>query len=270
MRRSAVPLLLLLGACGADRGGAATANYYFTYDPRSLDPALSTDVPTGETVALLFDNLTRLDIDGRLVPGLAASWETDSGGRRYTFHLRRGPAFHDGRPITAADVRASFQRVLAPGSTGGRTWPLLPIAGARAYTEGKAESVAGVGTPNDSTVILTLEQPLNVFPKFLAMPVAAVVPTPTPADFDQRPVGSGPWRFASWAHDDELVLTGNAAYWGGAPALDTLRIRIIPEPLTRAAEYESGRLSVAEIPVGETRRWEQTRAAELQRRPALR
>ena len=63
---------------------------------------------------------------------------------------------------------------------------------------------------------------------------------------------------------------GTRRYWGGAPKSDTLRIRIIPEPLTQAAEYEAGQLSVVEVPVGETRRWEQTHAHELQRRPALR
>lgn len=252
---------------GTDR---ASLNYFFTYDPRSLDPALSTDVPTGEVVALLFDNLTQFDADAQLVPGLARSWETDAAGRSYTFHLRQDARFHDGRPVKAADVRASMRRALAPGTTGGRSWPLYPIRGARAYAAGKAKDVEGLRVPDDSTVVLTLEEPLNVFPKLLAMPVAAIVPTPTPADFDQQPNGSGPWKFVSWSHDDAIVLARNDSYWGGAPKSDTLRIRIIPEPLTQAAEYESGQLSVVEVPVGETRRWQETRAQELQRRPALR
>src|SRR5581483_7419691 len=263
--------LVALAACaGGGAGGGATIEYYLSQDPRSLDPALSTDVPTGELAALLFDNLTRFDPDGRLVPGLARSWETDPSGRTYTFHLRRGVSFHDGRPVLARDVRASFLRALNPRSTGGRTWALLPLAGARAYAAGEADSIAGIAVPDDSTVVLTLEQPLNVFPKLLAMPVAAVVPTPTPPGFDQRPVGSGPWRFVSWAHDDAILLARNPAYWGGPPRMDSLRIRIIPEPLTAAAEYEAGRLSVVETPVGETRRWEERHGAELQRRPALR
>lgn len=263
--------LVALAACaGGGAGGGATIEYYLSQDPRSLDPALSTDVPTGELAALLFDNLTRFDPDGRLVPGLARSWETDPSGRIYTFHLRRGVSFHDGRPVLARDVRASFLRALHPRSTGGRTWALLPLAGARAYAAGEADSIAGIAVPDDSTVVLTLERPLNVFPKLLAMPVAAVVPTPTPPGFDQRPVGSGPWRFVSWAHDDAILLARNPAYWGGPPRMDSLRIRIIPEPLTAAAEYEAGRLSVVEIPVGETRRWEERHGAELQRRPALR
>jgi ABC-type transport system substrate-binding protein len=278
--RLVLPLLLAasglasygLTACGAgrDAGGSRTIEYSLSSDPASLDPALSTDVQTGEVVALLFDNLVQFDADGEARPGLAARWGVDSSGAVYTFHLRPGPTFHDGRAIRAADVAASITRALAPGSRAGRQWPLLPIAGARAYAGGEAKSVTGIRTPDDSTVVFTLEEPLNIFPKFLAMPVAAVVPTPTLAGFDQRPVGSGPWRFVSWNHDDALVLARNERYWGGAPAMDSLRIRIIPEPLTQAAEYESGGLSVVEIPFSETRRWEQSRPDELQRRPAIR
>src|ERR687891_1583397 len=98
MRRFLLATLLALPSC-ADQGGGASLNYYFSYDPRSLDPALSTDVPTGEVVSLLFDNLTQFDADAKLVAGLARSWETDAEGRRYTFHLRSDAAFHDGRPI---------------------------------------------------------------------------------------------------------------------------------------------------------------------------
>lgn len=269
MRLYLLATALVLTAC-ADHGNAATLNYYFTYDPRSLDPALSTDVPTGEVVSLLFDNLTQFDAEAQLRPGLARSWETDLLGRTYTFHLRRDAAFHDGRPIKAADVRASILRALAPGTKGGRGWPLYPISGARAYASGKTEVVDGISIPNDSTVVLQLEEPLNLFPKLLAMPVAAIVPTPTPPNFDQHPIGSGPWKFVSWSHDDAVVLARNERYWGGAPKSDTLRIRIIPEPLTQAAEYESGHLSVVEVPIGETRRWEESHAQELQRRSALR
>jgi len=269
MRRFLLISLLLATACG-DGGNSGTLQYYFTYDPRSLDPALSTDVPTGEVVALLFDNLTQFDVNGELTPGLAAAWSPDSTGRVYTFHLRTAARFHDGTPVRAEHVRQTFLRALDPATRGGRAWPLFPIAGARAYANGEADGVSGIATPDDSTVVLTLDQPLNVFPKLLAMPVTAITPAPLPADFSERPVGSGPWKFVSWVHDDAIVLARNESYWGTRTAAESLRIRIIPEALTQAAEYEAGQLSIVEIPFGESRRWEAEHGAEIMRRPAIR
>jgi ABC-type transport system substrate-binding protein len=269
MRPSVFVLAVVTLACrGASEG--RSLQYYLVSDPRSLDPALSTDVTTGEVIALLYDNLTQFDTGGRLGPGIATRWETDSAGLTYTFHLRGDVAFHDGRPLRAPEVAASFRRVLAPGASGGRTWPLEPIAGARAYQAGRDSAIRGIEVRDDSTLILTLEEPLNIFPSLLALPLASIVPTPAPDDLGENPVGSGPWRFVSWQRDDALVFARNESYWGGAPLADSLRIRIIPEPLTQAAEYEAGKLSVVEVPFGETTRWEAERPGELKRRPALR
>ncbi len=83
-------------------------------------------------------------------------------------------------------------------------------------------------------------------------------------------MGTGPWRFVAWQHDDYLVFAKNPDYWGGAPAADTLTVRIIPEPLTRAAEFEAGRLSVMEVPFGETAQWRRHHPDLLLEKPALR
>src|SRR5437867_8621819 len=92
-------------ACGGrGAGGRAALTYYESYDPRSLDPALSTDVPTGEMVTLAYDGLTRFDPDGKLEPALADRWSADRRGVRYVFHLRRGVKFHDGTPLTPEAV----------------------------------------------------------------------------------------------------------------------------------------------------------------------
>src|SRR5437870_7056701 len=276
--------LVVPAACGrggnagsARPPGHASLVYYETYDPRSLDPALSTDVPTGEMVALAYDGLTQFDPDGKLLPALADRWTVSRGagggtGLRYVFHLRAGVRFHDGTRLTPAAVRQSFLRVLAPGTRGGRAWPLYPIAGAEAYAAGRVSDVTGIQLLGDSAVAFDLPEPLAIFPKFLAMPVAAIVPAPLSpqADLGQHPVGTGPWRFVAWQHDDYLVFAKNPDYWGGAPAADTLTVRIIPEPLTRAAEFEAGRLSVMEVPFGETTRWRQQHPDLLLEQTALR
>ncbi|MGH7594203.1 MAG: ABC transporter substrate-binding protein, partial [Gemmatimonadales bacterium] len=268
MHRPLILLASLLLACSS--GIPPGLKYYWNSDPRSLDPALSTDVPTGEAVTLLFDNLTEFDPDGRLVPGLATSWSASLDGLTWTFRLRRGVTFHDGRALDAAAIHASFLRALAMGKHGGRVWPLLPIDGASAVVDSSATDLRGFRIADDSTLVFRLTQPLNIFPKLLAMPVAAIVPTPVPEDFGESPIGSGPWKFVSWSHDDLLVFARNGHWWGGRARTDTLRVRIIPEVFTQAAEYESGRLSVVEIPGGETERWERDHGAELQRRTAIR
>lgn len=268
MHRPVILLVWLLLACSS--GIPPGLKYYWTTDPRSLDPALSTDVPTGEAVTLLFDNLTEFDPDGRLVPGLATSWWPSPDGMTWTFRLRRGVTFHDGRPVDVAAIHASFLRALRMGKRGGRVWPLLPIDGASAVVDSGAPDLRGFRAVDESTLVFTVTQPLNIFPKLLAMPVAAIVPTPVPDDFGESPIGSGPWKFVSWSHDDLLVFARNDHWWGGPARSDTLRVRIIPEVFTEAAEYESGRLSVVEIPGGETERWERAHGAELQRRTAIR
>src|SRR5262245_18705237 len=110
LRSTSAPVLTLLSAAllaCADSGGR-TIYYYESYDPRSLDPAFSTDVPTGEMITMLYDGLTGFRPDGSLRPGLADRWSVADGGRRHVFHLRSGARFHDGTVVTAAHVRASL------------------------------------------------------------------------------------------------------------------------------------------------------------------
>src|SRR5205807_8411364 len=228
LRVTTLACLVVPTACGGGDAGSArqpgshrsSLVYYETYDPRSLDPALSTDVPTGEMVALVYDGLTQFDADGRLLPALADRWTVSRAGGRYVFHLRAGVRFHDGTPVTPTAVRQSLLRVLATATRGGRAWPLYPIAGAAAYAAGRASDVPGIQLLGDSAVAFDLAEPLAIFPKFLAMPVAALVPAPLSpqADLGQRPVGTGPWRFVARQHDDYLVFARNPDYWGGAPA----------------------------------------------------
>ncbi len=271
-------LLLIVPAVIACTGGESSPTRRTlidsrdTYDPRSLDPALSTDVPTGRAVGYVFDGLVRFSPDAQIVPSLARVWEVSNDGMVYTFHLRSGVKFHDGRPFTARSVVSSFQRVLDPATKGGRGWPLYPIRGAEDFAAGKAKSVSGIAAPNDTTIVITLKEPLAIFPKLLAMPVASIVPENPPANFGERPVGTGPWKFVEWKHDDYIRFAKNANYFGGAPKSDSLMARIVPEPSTAVAEFESGNVDVLYIPEAETRNWEQTdeRKGVLMTAPALR
>jgi peptide/nickel transport system substrate-binding protein/oligopeptide transport system substrate-binding protein len=135
----ALPLVAAL-ACQGERGGSSSRRALVdsrdTYDPRSLDPAKSTDVPTGRAVGYLFDGLMRFDPDASVQPGLAAGYELSPDGLTYTFRLRRGVTFHDGRPLLARHGGRSFPRVRDPPARGGRAAPLYPLGGAREFADG--------------------------------------------------------------------------------------------------------------------------------------
>ncbi len=105
----------------------------------------------------------------------------------------------------------------------------------------------------------------------LAMPVASVVPLNTPANFGEHPIGTGPWTLVTWKHDDFLLFAKNPRYFGGAPKTDTLRARIIAEPSTAVAEYESGNVDVLQIPASEASDWveDESRKPMLMSTPAL-
>src|SRR3954470_564334 len=222
-------VVLVLAGCGGSSSAPSRQTIIDSrdqYDPRSLDPALSTDVPTGRAVGYVFDGLTRFEPDASVQPALAERWDVSTDGTRYTFHLRHGVKFHDGTPFSARHVVSSWKRALDPKTKSGAAQFLFPIKGAREFNAGKATSIDGIVAQDDSTVVVTLTEPLAIFVKMLAMPVAAVVPEQTPANFGERPVGTGPWRFVEWKHDDFLLFARNPSYYAGAPPSDTLRARI--------------------------------------------
>lgn len=241
------------------------------YDPRSLDPALSTDVPTGRAVGYLFDGLTRFDPNAKVEPALAERWGVSPDGLVYTFHLRRGVTFSDGTRFTARQVVHSWRRALDPATKSGAAQFLFPIKGAREFNAGTTKSLVGVVARDDSTLVVTLAEPLAIFTKMLAMPVAAVVPDSIPANFGEHPIGTGPWKLVEWNHDDYLLFAKNPSYFGGAPKSDSLRARIIAEPSTGVAEFESGNVDVLEIPASEASEWQEdeSKKSMLMSTPAL-
>ncbi len=277
-RRWRVALLYTLVVASACRGTASTPERHTLidsrdrYDPRTLDPARASDVPSGRAVTYVFDGLTRVTPRGNIVPGLAQRWDVSDSGRVYTFHLRQGVLFHDGTPFRAPLVKTSFERVLAPATRSGTVWPLYPITGARAVADGRTRRVSGITVLDDSTVRIRLDQPLAIFPKLLAMPVASIVPDVIPPNFSEHPVGTGPWKLVDWEHDDFLLFARNEHYFGDVPLEDSLLARIVPDPSTAVAEFERGNVDLLYVPEAETQQWENTdeKKAFLTAGPALR
>ena len=265
--------LVVIAGCGS--GGAPSRHELIdsrdNYDPRSLDPALSTDVPTGRAVGYLFDGLTHFTPDAKVEPALAERWEVTPDGLNYTFHLRHGVTFHDGAPFTARNVANSWRRALDPVTKSGAAQFLFPIKGAREFNGGTSKSIDGVQVRDDSTLVVTLAEPLAIFTKMLAMPVAAIVPDNPPANFGEHPIGTGPWKLVEWKHDDYLLFARNPKYYGVAPKSDSLRARVIAEPSTGVAEFESGNVDILQIPASEASDWQEDESKKplLMSTPAL-
>ncbi|HEY7471985.1 MAG TPA: ABC transporter substrate-binding protein [Gemmatimonadota bacterium] len=249
----ALSALLLAAGCGGDRESGAGRNILHLSigpDPASMDPIQAVDVYRGQLVVYMYDGLVRYE-EGGPQPNLASSWDVSDDGLVYTFHLRDDVTFHNGRKFAADDVRYSFERALRPESQSPLTWVFDFIAGSDAMVEGEADSLSGLRVIDPTTVEITLEQPFAPFLLLMAMPAAHVVPREEieqkGAQFSEAPVGTGPWVFESWAHDDVIRLTANPRYHLGRPKMDGIEIRMIPETTTVIAEFERGNLDQVDL-----------------------
>jgi ABC-type transport system substrate-binding protein len=238
--------------------------------PNRLDPAFVVDAAEGELCALLFEGLVGFAPDGSMVPGLARTWTLSEDGRRYRFNLNTSSRFTDGRPARAADVIGSFRRVLDPATASPRAWVLTRILGAAAFHAGESDSIPGLVAPDDSTLAIELDAPFAPFLSLLALPAARVVDLASLGRGDV-PAGSGPWYVSEWLRGDRITLLPNP-HRTPAPAIEGIRYRIIPEPFTRIAEFESGTLDVLEIPDAEVPRFrdDEKTASHILKRPELR
>ena len=194
----------------------------------ALDPhgAQSVEEATAVVNSHLLGTLVNRDpATGELVPALATSWEaTDE--TTWTFTLREGVKHHDGSDFTSTDVKASLERVLALEG------PLAPLWA----------PVTAVETPDPLTVVFRTDQPLGTVPVSATLFFIAPAALMENEGFFNSPVGPGPFSFVAWQPDAELELTANPDYWGGAPGLQTLVFRDIPETAARVTSLETGEI----------------------------
>jgi len=193
--------------------------------PLNLDPRIGTDAQSERIGSLIFDSLLRRDRSSNIHPWLAESWESPDP-LTYVFHLRSGVRFHDGKPLTARDVRYTFQSLLSG-----------EIQSIKAATFSR---IASIEAPDEATVVFRLQEPYASFLFNLTQGSMGIVPEGSAGELAQRPVGSGPFRFV-WANQDaEVVIERNADYWAGAPSIGRVEFRVVPDMTTRALEMRKG------------------------------
>ena len=188
-------------------------------DIRGFDPAMASDIRTGEVISLVYDHLVRFGNGTELLPSIAKDWSVSEDGCTYVFLLDPSARFHDETYISAQDVIFSIKRVLDPSGQSPQTWLFDRIVGAKKFLEGQTKEIGGLEAINDYTLRIEINKPFAPFLQYLAMPSAAIV-NPSKSDkIRSFPAGSGQWKLDYWEKDGELVFLRNDDYWGNRPKM---------------------------------------------------
>ena len=243
MSRATLVAALLLPIAAA----AQTLEMATDQSPVGLDPQVATAFSTALIDSNIYEGLTAIDKDLRIAPALAESWTISPDGLTYTFKLRAGARFHNGRALTPQDIIANIERVRDP-KTGS------PF-GSR-FTGVKTMEAVGA-----DQVKITLDAPSAPFLSQLAS--LSIVAPEAAAELGKKPVGTGPYRFSAWVPDTYIALERNPDYWEkGLPKLAGLKFNIVPEAATREAGIIGGTYKL--LPVVDA-----ASAAALQGKPGV-
>jgi oligopeptide transport system substrate-binding protein len=218
----AIALSLFLSGCSSsdsepsDISIGGTLNLY-DIGPSSLDPAIARGDDSLAYIVEIFSGLVCFNPDLELIPDIAESWEKSSDGTTYTFHLRSGVKFHDGKKVTASDFKYSMERVCDPviGSQTAETY-LGDIAGAKEKLSGKAKEVSGIKVIDDYTLQITIDAPKEYFLSKLAYPTAFVVDkanVESGKNWWKNPNGTGPFKLKEWQENSLITLERNDKYY---------------------------------------------------------
>lgn len=227
------------------KGGGGELRVILPVEPRALDPNTTRDEPSLVLAPNVFSKLVSLDVDSRVLPGLAESWTASTDGRTYTFRLRDGVRWHDGHPFSAEDVR----------------WTLAALSREPSFAAEVLRRIAAVEAPDPRTVVIRLREPWSPFLSMLAWHGTYILPRHRlqgkgPHGFapGELPVGTGPFRVQSWEPGRRIVLAANPSYYRTGPYLDRV-VYLVREPeegvellLAGQADYYGVRPPMGRLP----------------------
>jgi len=194
-----------------------------------LDPTTMAAAAIGEVVHMnVLEGLTKINLDGSITPLLAESWSVDADGKAYTFRLRKGVKFHDGEPFGSGDVKFSFERAKAPGSTNKAKKAVF-------------DNISRIETPDASTVILVLNNPDGNFLFRMGENTAVILSPKSAATTATQPVGTGPFVFQEWKKGSSITLAKNEAYRDAAKVrMKRVTFRFVNDPAAQVAALLAG------------------------------
>jgi ABC-type transport system substrate-binding protein len=208
-------------------------------NPVTLDAISGTDGPSERLRQLMHSSLVRKNENFDFVADLA-DFQRAEDGLSYTFTLKEGVKFHNGSPVTAKDVKYTLDTLFASSSN--KRTPFFEGTG-----DNQKPYVAGIETPNPRTIIIRLTKPwLELLPNLQPLPI---IPEGSAAQQRETPLGCGPFKFVSYDRSQQIVeMEANQNYWGGAPPIKKLRVRVITDANTLQAEFKSGRVDLVSAP----------------------
>ena len=223
--RSCWALLLICLAAGCRSSGQDRPSNYLVLgieaNPAQLDPRYATDANAVRIGHLIYNSLLRADEKMQLQPEVAESWRVIDA-RTFQFDLRPNIKFHDGRPLTAADVKFTFESVLDPANRSPKRALLKQL-----------ESIELAGSHR---LRFHLSAPHAPFIEHFTL---GIVPQGSPSE-SRPPPGSGPFILEDYVSGEKVVLKANPLYWENKPALDGLVFKIVPDAMVRALEFKQG------------------------------
>ena len=219
-------------------------------DPPTLDPHLTTDATSAQVIVEVFGGLVTIDKDLNVVPDLAESWDVSPDGTVYTFRLRRNATFHDGKPVTAEDVRWSLERVTSPLTESPNVDQYLgDIVGVEAKLAGDSSEIAGVRVINDRTIEITIDQSKTFFLAKLTYPTAFILDKSNierdPKNWFRKPNGTGPFKMTEYKVGETLLLTRHDGYHLGPAKL--AEVEMILSGGTSMLMYENDEIDIAGV-----------------------
>lgn len=212
-------------------GKGATLTFAQGADMTQLDPHIAPGGINQNAIFNLFEGLYNQSIGGEIVLGLAMSDEGSEDGLTRTFELREDVVFHNGDPLTAEDVKFSFERILDPD---------FPAGGAS-----NLSTFDGVSTDGNNRVIIKLKKPDPILANKLSFSYAAIVPKKYVTEvgdeeFNRRPVGTGPFRFVEAQTGQSTTIAAFDNYWGEKATIGRVVFTVVPEEATRIAQLQAG------------------------------
>lgn len=198
--------------------------------PRGFDPRFSTtNTYSARLMQLIYDTLLVKNERFEFMPSLAERFEESPDSRTFTFHLRTGVRFHNGKSLTAADVKYTFDSLLSPELKS-------PIRGA-------VDKITSIETPDSQTVIFHAREPFYTF--IGSLPAIGIIPEGAGIEMIYAPVGSGPYKLSYYREGEGVRMEANTDYWGGAPATARVHVKVVADNTTRQAELMSGAVDLA-------------------------